>query len=244
MPTDYPSMHSSGTALPSDELFEAPPALEKEPTTHTTQVGDGDKENNFVTATSATKEPALAVEVLMDSDYFETHEDGDLSTVVLVDKGKDVDLQEYGGAPYNPLKAMMVPASTTSTGGSDFTELVGIHRDNRKSVDPEERGMAKYKLGPSQLNFHYHGEMSFQKQGIPIGSKFEPTKTTNLNHDGLRYNLVLSRPRWHPKISPYRFIVFSIPLSIGTVKAILSLKGSVTAPITLEWISGIVIFLM
>ena len=66
----------------------------------------------------------------------------------------------------------------------------------------------------------------------------EPTKTTNLN-DGLPYDPTLPRPRWHPKISPYRFISFLTPLVIGTVKAVLSLKGSVT-PITLEWIFGLV----
>jgi len=95
---DHPSMRTTGTALPSDELFEPPPAPENERTTHVTQVGDGDDENTFVTATSATKEPALGVEVLMDSDCLETHEDGDFSTVVLVDKGKGVDPREYGGA--------------------------------------------------------------------------------------------------------------------------------------------------
>jgi len=71
----------------------------------------------------------------------------------------------------------------------------------------------------------------------------KPTKTTNLN-DGLPYDPTLLRPRWHPKISPYRFISFLTPLVIGTVKAVLSLKGSVTTSITVEWISGLVVFLM
>jgi len=50
--------------------------------------------------------------------------------------------------------------------------------------------------------------------------------------------------RWFPKISPYRFTVFLTPLAIGIVKAVLSHKGSVTTPITLEWINGVVIFLL
>jgi len=58
------------------------------------------------------------------------------------------------------------------------------------------------------------------------------------------YDPTLPRPRWYPKISPYRFIVFSTPLAIGTTKAVLSYKGGVTTPITLEWISGVVILLV
>jgi hypothetical protein len=102
VPIDHPSIPTSDTALPSDELFEPPSASEREPRTHGIQVGDGDEENGFVTATSATKEPALAVEFLIDSDYLETREDGDLGTVVLADKGKGVDPQEYGGASIRP----------------------------------------------------------------------------------------------------------------------------------------------
>ncbi|KIM43591.1 hypothetical protein M413DRAFT_25929 [Hebeloma cylindrosporum] len=204
---------TSGIALPSNELDEPPPASQKEPTTHAIH---GDEENGYVTAISATKEPALSIEILIDSDYFESHDDGDLSSVVLADKGKGV---------------------------SDFIELVGIHLDKGDNVDPELEGgdgMTKYEPGPSRIDFHDHGAMS----SIPLES-FKPTKTTDFN-DGLPYNPTLPRPRlsWHPKISPYRFIVFSIPLAIGTVKAVLSLKGSVTTPITLEWISGVVIFLV
>ena len=233
-------MRTTGTALPSDELFEPPPASENERTTHATQVGDGDDKNAFVTATSATKEPVLGVEVLMDSDCLETHEDGNISTVVLVDKGKGVDPREYGGALYDP-KSMIVPAGTTSAGGSDFIELVGVHRDKGKSVDPEERGngMAKYEPGPSRIDFHDDNEMILQ--AILLES-FKPTKTMDLNHEP--HDPTLPRPRWHPKISPYRFISFLTPLAIGTVKAVLSYKGSVTTPITLEWISGVVVFLV
>jgi len=177
-----------------------------------------------VTATSATKEPAFA-----------------LTTVVLADKGKGADPREYGDALYGP-NSMIVPAGITSTGGSGSIELVGVQRDKGKSVDPEERawnGRAKYEPGPSRID---HGAMSFQEQVILLQS-FNRMRTTGLN-DGLHYDPSLPRLSWHPKISPYRFMVFSIPLSIGTVKAVSSLKGSVTTPITLEWISGVVIFLV
>ena len=249
----------------------------------------------------------------MDNDCLEAHEDVDLGTVVLADKGKGVDPGEYGHALYDP-NSMIAPVGTTSAGGSDTIEVVGTRQDKGKNIDPEERGnetakyepgpsridfrvdpredggalrlydsnlmivpagttststggsdsikligvnwdkgknidpeergteMAKYEPGPSQIDFYDHGTISFQKQGIPLQS-FEPTKTTNLN-DGLPHNPTLPRPSWFPKISPYRFMVLSIPLAIGTVKAALSLKGSATTPTTLEWISGIVIYLL
>jgi len=178
----------------------------------------------------------------MDNDCLGTRKDGDLVTVVLADKGKGVDPREYGGALYDP-NSIIVPAGTTSTGGSDSIELIGVHWDKGKNIDPEERGneMAKYEPGPSQIDFHDHGAMSFQEQGHPFQS-FEPTKTTEHNEE-LPYDPTIPRLSWHPKISPYRFIAFSIPLAIGTVSAVVSQKGGVTFPITLEWISGVAIFL-
>ena len=142
---NHPSICTSDTTLPSDELFEPPPVSENEPTTRTTQVRHSDEANIPVASTSATKEPPLSVKLLMDSDYVEANEDGDISTVVLTDKGKGVDPREYGSALYDP-KLMIVPADTTSPGGSDVIELIGIHRDRGKNADPEETGnsMAKY----------------------------------------------------------------------------------------------------
>ena len=240
---EYPSIRTSDTTLPSHKLLEPLPPSEKEPTTRAIQVGHGD-ENGSVTATSATKKPAPSTEFFMDSDCLESHEDEDLTTVVLADKGKGADPREYGGALYSP-NLMIVPAGTTSTGGSDSIELVGVHRDKGKNIGPGGRawnGMAKDQPGPSRIDFHDHGEMTFQEQ-IILFQSFKRKRTTGLN-DGLRYNPTLPRLSWHPKISPYRFMVFSIPLSIGTVKATLSLKGGVTTPITLEWITGVAIFLV
>jgi hypothetical protein len=239
---DHHSICTSDIALPSDKLFAPPTASEKDPTTHAIQLGDGDEENGFVTATSATKEPALAVEILMDSDCLE---DGDLTTVVLADKGKGVDPQEYGGALYDR-NTMIFPAGTTSTGESESIELVGVHRNKGKNVDPEERknGMAKYyEPGPSRIDFHDHLLAQFFPEQVSLLQSFERKRTTDLD-DGLHYDPTRPQLSWFPKISPYRFIVFSIPLAIGTVKAVLSQKGSVTTPITLEWISGVAIFLV
>jgi hypothetical protein len=231
-------------ALPSDELFEPPPASENDPAIYSIQVGDGDEENGFVTATSVTKEPALAFDISMDSDCLE---DGDLITVGLADKGKGVDPQEYGAALYDR-NTMVFLAGTTSTGGSYSIELVGVHRNKGKNVDPEERrnGMAKYyEPDPSRIDFHDHLAQFFPDQ-LGLLKSFERKRTTDFN-DGLHYDPTLPRvgPRlsWHPKISPFRFMVFLIPLVVGTVKAVLSQKGRVTTPITLEWISGVVIFL-
>ena len=242
---DHPSICTSDTALLSNELLEPPFAPEKEPTIHAIQVDDADKENWLMTTTSTTKEPTLSGEILMVNDCLETHEDGDLTTVVLADKGKGVDPQEYGGAPYYP-NSMIVPAGTKSTGGSDFVELIGVHRDKGKNIDPEgkENGMAKYDPGPSRIDFddHRDGAMSFQKQSTvtPLES-FDPT---DLN-DELPYDPTLPRRSWRPKISHFRFIVFSMPLAfLGTVQAVSNQKGSVTISVTTEWISSVVIFLL
>jgi hypothetical protein len=97
-------------------------------------------------------------------------------------------------------------------------------------------------IGPTVTSGQDEEEVGNEEEGISLDS-FKPRKTTNPNH-GLPYDPTLPRLPWHPKISPYRFMVFSMPLAIGTVKAVLSQKGSVTTPITLEWISGVVIFLV
>ena len=198
-----------------------------------------------MTATSATKELALAVENWMDSDCFETRENGDIITVALANKGKGVDPREYGGALYDP-DSMLVLAGTTSTGGSDSIELVDVQRDKGENVDPEESGngtVEYYEPGPGWIAFYDHGAMSSQKR-VPLLQSFLQSFRRTRTTDGLHYDPSLPRLSWYPKISPYRFMVFSIPLAIGTVKAVLSYKGSVTTPITLEWISSVVIFLM
>jgi hypothetical protein len=145
---------------------------------------------------------------------------------------------------------MIVPVDTNSIGSPGAIEVVGVHLDKGTSVSPRERedGVAKHDPGPNRIDFfdyspHYDSESSaVREQDIPLQS-LEPIKATDLNHES-RYAPTLPRLRWHPKISPYRLIVFSVPLGIGTAKAISSQKGNVTVPITLEWISGVVVFLV
>ena len=49
---------------------------------------------------------------------------------------------------------------------------------------------------------------------------------------------------WHPKITPYRVAIISTTLCLGTVKAVLTQQGTSIAPITLEWIMGVVLMLV
>ncbi len=49
---------------------------------------------------------------------------------------------------------------------------------------------------------------------------------------------------WFPRITPYRLFNLLIPAIINTAKAVVTAHGAQTLPITLEWISGIVVFLV
>ena len=49
---------------------------------------------------------------------------------------------------------------------------------------------------------------------------------------------------WHPKITPYRLVVISTTLCLGTAKAVLTQQGRSIAPITIEWIMGVVLVLV
>ncbi|KAF4613855.1 hypothetical protein D9613_007966 [Agrocybe pediades] len=48
---------------------------------------------------------------------------------------------------------------------------------------------------------------------------------------------------WHPRLTPYRLCVLTTTLGLGTTKAIATQKGSTVLPTTLEWISGVALFL-
>jgi len=163
---------------------------------------------------------------------------------MLADKGKRVDPREYGGGTSSNPNQMIVSVDTNSNGMPGVTEVIGVHLDKGKAGKGGD-GAAKYKPGSSRIDFppHYDSEGSaFPKQDISLQS-LEPPKATDLDQES-HYDPTFPRLRWHPKISPYRLMVFSIPLAIGTAKAISSQKGNVTVPITLEWISGVVVFLM
>jgi len=53
-----------------------------------------------------------------------------------------------------------------------------------------------------------------------------------------------STSTWHPKLTGYRLIVIVLTVGCGLSKAILSYKGKTITPITLEWVFGVVIFLV
>ena len=171
------------------------------------------------------------------------------TTVMLADKGKHVNPREYGCASSNP-NPMILPVGVNSIGIPGVIEVIGVPLGKEKSVTPRKRedGRAKYEPGPSRIDFpdcspHYDSASNaFQTQDIAL-QPLEPTKATDLNQES-HYDPTSPRLRWHPKISPYRLMVFSIPLVIGTAKAVSSQKGNVTVPITLEWISGVVVFLV
>ncbi|KIK00153.1 hypothetical protein K443DRAFT_679420 [Laccaria amethystina LaAM-08-1] len=50
--------------------------------------------------------------------------------------------------------------------------------------------------------------------------------------------------RWHPKITVYRLVVLLTTICLGVGKAITSARGAVVVPITLEWVSGVAVFVL
>lgn len=50
--------------------------------------------------------------------------------------------------------------------------------------------------------------------------------------------------RWHPKLTPYRLTVILTTIGLGTVKLVEVYNGNDTGTTTLEWISGVVVFLL
>jgi hypothetical protein len=50
--------------------------------------------------------------------------------------------------------------------------------------------------------------------------------------------------RWHPKITVYRLVVLLTTICLGVGKAITSARGAVIVPTTLEWVSGVAVFVL
>ncbi|KDR79350.1 hypothetical protein GALMADRAFT_137197 [Galerina marginata CBS 339.88] len=73
--------------------------------------------------------------------------------------------------------------------------------------------------------------IDIELQPLSIGNDLDPTPGRQ------------SRP-WHPKITPYRLAFISTTLVLGTTKAVLTQQGRTIAPITLEWISGVLLALV
>jgi hypothetical protein len=121
------------------------------------------------------------------------------------------------------------------------THAIQVSSGDEENGIPQEYGGGLY--DPNSRIFLGGTTSTGGSDSIEPPLSFERTSTTDLN-DGLPYDPTLPRLLWHPKISPYRFMVLSIPLAIGTVKAVFSHEGSLTTPITLEWISGVMIILV
>jgi hypothetical protein len=50
--------------------------------------------------------------------------------------------------------------------------------------------------------------------------------------------------RWHPKLTVYRLLIICLTAGSGLAKAILAYRGETTAPITIEWVFGVVVLLV
>jgi len=50
--------------------------------------------------------------------------------------------------------------------------------------------------------------------------------------------------RWHPKITAYRLVVLLTTICLGVGKAITSARDTVVVPVTLEWVSGVAMFVL
>ena len=237
----HPSITSVCTrdaALPSGGL-----PSKNEPTTHTTHdCATGDVAEEHLINTTVVEEPII--EVVIDVDRLENHKDRDLSVVMFRDKGKQVDPREYGGATSSSISTM-VP-----TGITRRVELVDVHLDQRKNDGPSVMGnrVAKYESGPSRIDFPSYMSQNDSESNVLHKLHLLPLQSSELEDNATSHgppcDSTPPRLRWHPKISPYRLLVFSIPAGIGTAKAISSQKGNITTPVTLEWISGVVVFLV
>jgi len=49
-------------------------------------------------------------------------------------------------------------------------------------------------------------------------------------------------PRWHPGITPYRLLVISTTISLGSAKAVATFYGKSYVSTTIEWIAGVAVF--
>ncbi|TFK19776.1 hypothetical protein FA15DRAFT_659605 [Coprinopsis marcescibilis] len=50
--------------------------------------------------------------------------------------------------------------------------------------------------------------------------------------------------RWHPKITGARLFIVVSAIALGTAKAVLTAQSSIVAPIAIEWVTGVAVFLM
>lgn len=54
----------------------------------------------------------------------------------------------------------------------------------------------------------------------------------------------LVRRSWHQSLTGYRLLVIALTAIFGLSKAVLSYRGQSTVPTTLDWMYGVVVFLL
>ena len=47
---------------------------------------------------------------------------------------------------------------------------------------------------------------------------------------------------WHPKVTPYRFLVLFTTIGLGTAKAYTVSRNLVLVSTPLEWVTGVIVF--
>jgi len=50
--------------------------------------------------------------------------------------------------------------------------------------------------------------------------------------------------RWYPKITPFRLLTLGTTIALGTAKAVETYKQVTYVSVTLEWVLGVVVFMM
>jgi hypothetical protein len=50
--------------------------------------------------------------------------------------------------------------------------------------------------------------------------------------------------RWHPKLTVYRALILSLTAGFGLAKAILTYRDQMNGSITVDWVFGVLVFLL
>ncbi|KAJ3505941.1 hypothetical protein NMY22_g17410 [Coprinellus aureogranulatus] len=94
----------------------------------------------------------------------------------------------------------------------------------------------------------FSSELPIPSVSQPQTSAIQPSREAigyppiNIGADAWQPNRIRS---WHPKITPYRLIVTSLTIGLGTAKAMTSTSdGGSSTSVTIEWITGIVVLLL
>ncbi|KAF8956145.1 hypothetical protein BDZ97DRAFT_202382 [Flammula alnicola] len=187
------------------------------------------------------------------------------SSTTHVDKGKAVDPRERNGIGVD---------EKDSTFERDVGEPIELSvLDPRNGAEKRESRSARPQV-ELDAEAHHIIEVPSSQPTEPITSDLIKGKTTDPHQKGSSYlfqddskanyrnsqrrytlndqntyppdepPLPVSATLWFPKITPFRLINLVVPAVLGTSKAIASQRGGTALPITLEWISGIVVFLI